>query len=285
MNCHTLKDAGATGHRRPEPRPGEAVEETWSSTASRTARTSCPRSRASSRRADPGRRRLRLLGRRQVAPRGRGQRAAASASRSTTTCVIGTVKRFLAPETTPFSSQFERPSGCVEMMISSAPKVRSASSIACSGSASPTWPLASMPSSPSACRLRSSRSCAALRRAVLVRDEVPERRVQRRRDDEHPRGPALGRSPDRLVQPAPGNRLVRDHEHPVLVGGRRPRAHRLRDRRRVPVAVQEPGDRGGGQHERTPPRRPRRLRAPRRRRSRRSTRSRRSGTGTPRARS
>ena len=45
--------------------------------------------------------------------------AAASASRSTTTCLIGTSKRARAPLTTPRSSQFERPSGCVEMTISS----------------------------------------------------------------------------------------------------------------------------------------------------------------------
>ena len=66
--------------------------------------------------------------------------------------------------TTPRSSQFERPSGCVEITISSAPKVRSASSIACSGSPSPTSPLAcdAVPP-PARPRLRSSRSCAAAR--------------------------------------------------------------------------------------------------------------------------
>jgi hypothetical protein len=45
-------------------------------------------------------------------------------------CVIGGWKRSRAVETTPRSSQFERSQGWVETMISSAPKLRSASSIA-----------------------------------------------------------------------------------------------------------------------------------------------------------
>src|SRR4051812_32342155 len=49
------------------------------------------------------------------------------------------------------------------MMISSAPKVRSASSIACTGSPSPTSPRALIPSEPRRARLCSSRSPAAAR--------------------------------------------------------------------------------------------------------------------------
>ena len=99
---------------------------------------------------------------------------------STTTCVIGTAKRSRAFSTTPCSSQCDRPSGCVDMITSSGPKVRSASSIAWIGSASPTSP-----------RAGDSR-CAELRQAVvealarlqsrpvLVRGEVLERRRLRR---------------------------------------------------------------------------------------------------------
>ena len=85
------------------------------------------------------------------------------------------------------------------MMISSAPKVRSASSIACSGSPSPTSPRASTPASRSRARLALEPLLRGRARAVLVRDPVPERRVQRRRDDEHaPRG-----TPSALLADAP----------------------------------------------------------------------------------
>ena len=53
--------------------------------------------------------------------------------------------------------------GWVEMMISSAPKVRRASAIACSGFASPTSPEASIPSERSRSRLASRRPWAAAR--------------------------------------------------------------------------------------------------------------------------
>ena len=82
--------------------------------------------------------------RRRGARRHSSAGAARSASRSTTTCVIGTANA-RAPVTTPRSSQCDRPSGCVEMTISSAPNVRSASSIACSGSPSPTSPRPGRP--------------------------------------------------------------------------------------------------------------------------------------------
>ena len=73
-------------------------------------------------------------------------------------------KRSRAPLTTPRSSQCERPSGWVEMITSSAPNVRKASSIACSGSPSPTSPRAIDARCRRAARATtSSRSCAAAR--------------------------------------------------------------------------------------------------------------------------
>ena len=65
--CHTLKDAGSSGQRRPEPRPAEAVGGGRSRTRSRSAAARCRRSRAADRRADPGRRRSTSQRRRQVA--------------------------------------------------------------------------------------------------------------------------------------------------------------------------------------------------------------------------
>src|SRR5207249_8550331 len=56
-------------------------------------------------------------------------------------------------------------------------------------------------------------------RAVLVRQPVPERRVERRADDQDP-GPVAGRrAPDRLAQALARDRLVRDDEDPALVLG------------------------------------------------------------------
>ena len=80
----------------------------------------------------------RSAGRWERASFGRPSHVTLSASRSTTTCVIGTAKRSRAVSTTPRSSQLDRPSGCVEMITSSAPNVRSPSAIDCTGSASPT---------------------------------------------------------------------------------------------------------------------------------------------------
>ena len=80
----------------------------------------------------------RSAGRWERASFGRPSHVASCASRSTTTCVIGTANRSRAVSTTPRSSQLDRPSGCVEMITSSAPNVRSPSAIDCTGSASPT---------------------------------------------------------------------------------------------------------------------------------------------------
>ena len=90
-------------------------------------------------------------------------------------------KRSRACVTTPRSSQCERPSGCVEMMSSSAPKVRSASSIACNGSPSPISPRASMPCSRIAERGSPRDAPGGRAGVVLVGDPVLERRVQRGR--------------------------------------------------------------------------------------------------------
>ena len=107
--------------------------------------------------------------------------------RSTTTCVIGTANRSRAFSTTPRSSQCDRPSGCVEMITSSGPNVRSASSIACNGSASPTWPRAEMPGLAELRQARVEALAGRRARGVVVGGEVLERRRLRGRDDEHVR--------------------------------------------------------------------------------------------------
>ena len=133
---------------------------------------------------------------------------------STTSGVIGTANRSRACATTPRSSQCDRPSGCVEMMISSAPNVRSASSIACSGLASPTSPEASMPSERSRSRLASSRCCAATR-ALSSSDAQNRSRELRAGVQTRIRfevaAPFLDHAPKRLSP----DRLVRDHEDPT----------------------------------------------------------------------
>ena len=102
------------------------------------------------------------------------------------------------------------------MMISSAPNVRSASSIACSGLASPTSPEASMPSERSRSRLASRRSCAARASSVLVGGPVAQSRVERGRADEdhglHVAAALLDQAPQLLSS----ERLVRDDEDPAL---------------------------------------------------------------------
>ena len=62
--CHTLADAGTSGHRRAKPRPGEAAEVARRDAGDeRQVPDAAVQGRAHGR-ADPGRRRLRLLGRR-----------------------------------------------------------------------------------------------------------------------------------------------------------------------------------------------------------------------------
>ena len=94
----------------PGPAPPDSGPEPRGSTGSRRGSE-----RARVRRSSHERRRGQTRGHR---PRDR-RTSSRSASRSTTTCVIGTSKRSRAPVTTPRSSQCERPSGCVEMITSS----------------------------------------------------------------------------------------------------------------------------------------------------------------------
>ena len=148
------------GRRRAEPRRVEAAEgarrRPRDERPGRDARRSRTRSTSSrSRRSQTTSR----------APRASsaGATSPASAARSTTTCVTGTSKRARTDSTTPRSSQFDLPGGCVEITISLGPNVRTASSTATSGSPSPTSPLASMPTDASRASVASSRSCAAAR--------------------------------------------------------------------------------------------------------------------------
>ena len=152
-------------------------------------------------------------------------------SRSTTTCVIGRSKRSLARSTIPCSSQFERPGGCVETTISSAGNIRSESSIAWSGSSSPTVPRASMP----VLRQGGERLVQAdLRggaRRVLVGGPVADTRVQGGRHDENLGVALLRPTHDLAAEGAAGDGLVGDHENPVAAvrvaaAGPRPRARR-----------------------------------------------------------
>ena len=108
-----------------------------------------------------------------------------SASRSTTTWVIGIAKRSRAPATTPVSSQFERPSGCVEMMTR--PRRRCAGRPRSPGGAPSRRPRRARWMPP-------PRSCSTLASDTLLRrgarlssSEAQWRsgRVQRRRDHEH----------------------------------------------------------------------------------------------------
>ena len=127
-------------HRRPEPRRREARRGPRRRAGHERARAGCRRSRASSSDdPDRGRRGVRLERRRQVALVGT---ATAPADRCAVTDDVGDrdVEAGARRSTTPCSSQFERPSACVEITISSAAKPRSASSSACSGSPSPISP-------------------------------------------------------------------------------------------------------------------------------------------------
>ena len=124
----------------------------------------------------------------------------------------------------PRSSQFERPSGCVEMISSSGAKVRSASSIASSGSPSPIWPRASMPGlahrrerrrrggSARRSRARSSSETQCLSGVFSAGQTT----------NTWARTPST-RALDLREQLLAADRLVRDHEDPVLavrcVGG------------------------------------------------------------------
>ena len=154
------------------------------------------------------------------------------ASRSTTTCVIGTAKRSRAAPTTLRSSQCERPSGCVEMTISSAPKVRSASSIAWSGSPSPTSP----------CRRGCRRARAARgwhRAGLCAAARAPSSSDAQVRTCELSAGQTTSTFactpsallPENRQQLLAADRLVRDHEDPALVLAPAPRhlgpLHRL----------------------------------------------------------
>ena len=157
-----------------------------------------------------------------------------SASRSTTTCVIGTSKRARASSTIPRSSQCDRPSGCVEMISSSASNRRSQSSTACKGSLSPISPRASTPSCWSRSRLSASRSGRLRPRRVLVRRPVPHRRVQHGHYHEDVRVRAGGALLDHVQQRLPADSLVRDDEDPPLV--LRMRVRRRRARRALATA-------------------------------------------------
>ena len=105
------------------------------------------------------------------------------------------------------------------MTIRSGPKVRSASSIAWTGSASPTSPRAGMPSFSSSAMLRPSRSSAAARAwsssevqclSLLFRAGLTTSTFAR---------PPADRLLDRLAQRLAGDRLVRDDEDALLVVG------------------------------------------------------------------
>ena len=141
------------------------------------------------------------------------------------------------------------PAGCVEMISSSGRNVRSASSIAWIGSPSPISPVASMPAARIDARLASSRSCAGRARVVLVGDPVPERRVERRADDEHARVAAAGALAD-LATGAPGRRPSRSRPRGsgARSGGLRRRRlpHRRLRARRAQKSHQSDA---GGQHD------------------------------------
>ena len=124
-SCHTLAARGHERHDRPEPRRGEAVEGARGRARHERRARRCPPSRASSarRRSRPSPTTCRR--RRKVA---RSRTTRRQASRPSLPprppdrpprAVIGTPKRARAPVTTPRSSQFERPSGWVEITISS----------------------------------------------------------------------------------------------------------------------------------------------------------------------
>ena len=217
---------------------------------------------------------VRLDDRRQVArldgsPAGE-RPSSRSASRSTTTCVIGTAKRARAP-------------------LDDAPlePVRAALGMRRDHDLVRAEGAQRVLDAPAAARRRRSRRARRSRRreprearlepllrgrarAVLVRDPVAERRVERRADDEDAArskpSAALGDAP-RAARAA--DRLVGDHEDPPLVrgcAGRRPSSAAARSRR----ARSTPADATAvQQHEDDQPE-PRR-RSPRRRRSARST--------------
>ena len=124
-------------------------------------------------------------------------RARSSTARSTTTCVTGQAKRSRVASTMPRSSQFERPSGCVEMISSSGANMRMRVLDRLQRVA--VADLAARLDAGVAHRgeRRVEPVLRRLRGRVLVGDPVLERRVERRADDEHLRAHALDPALDR----------------------------------------------------------------------------------------
>ncbi len=164
--------AAARGHRAPaargarragragrRPLPGRARERGRAARAARR-RDSAPTAwRTWRRRSSPCARRA------QRSPEHCGQ--ACELSRTCEmTCTTGRPNFLRACSIRSRFSQCERDAGCVEITIVSAGNVRSASSIAASGTMSPTLPSACRPSARSRSSVRSSRSCAAADRAL-----------------------------------------------------------------------------------------------------------------------
>ena len=139
--------------------------------------------------------------------------------------------------TTPCSSQFERPGGWVETTISSAGKVRSASSSACSGSPSPISPRALTPASREPGEALVETLLRGRPRAVLVRRPGPKLRVERGADEEDVLAHTLRLAAEELAQLAAADGLVGDDEdlpgRPAVLDDvrlRRPLAHPASDR-------------------------------------------------------
>ena len=111
------------------------------------------------------------------------------------------------------SSQLERSGGWVATISSSAGNATSASSIACSGSASPTRPVGGdgVFAQPADAARESQLGGVAC--AVGVREPVAQAAVERRRDDEHLGAGVAGRGEDRLVEDDALGRLVGDDQH------------------------------------------------------------------------
>ena len=165
-------------------------------------------------------------------------RVSRSASRSTTTCVIGTAKRSRAARDDAALEPVRAALGMRRDDDLVGAEHARVSSIACSGSQSPTSPRASTPSSRSCARLRSSRSRGRRARAVLVRGPVPQRRVQRGHDDEHALAEALALLAD-ASRAAPRRRRSRSRSRGSAARPRRRDARRDRRHRALAAAAQD----------------------------------------------